>query len=221
MSKFSRVVVLVVGLMSVFAAMAGAAGAATWGNSAGTTFTATAGASTLSTTSATLSCNSSGATGSTGASTTNATWTGAASGSVNWGFAPAPAGSACLIGGTNYTVSCSYSLNATSHSPVTDPSPGTDGATTTGSVVVNCTVNLGTSGTGIQACTITGTISGGVYTNGTSGGAGRLTVPAVTAASGALRVGQAGCPLGNGVSGAFTGLVYTTTSATPPKLYHG
>ena len=121
MSKFSRVIVLVVGLMSVFAAMAGAASATTWTNSGDTAFTATTGASSLSTASATLSCTSGSATGTATPLQVSATYT--VTGRLTY--------SNCRLGIITTTISCNYTLTGSS-------GPNASGVTS-GTVAVSCT----------------------------------------------------------------------------------
>ena len=104
MSKLSRVIVLVVGLMSVFAALAGAASATTWTNAGDTAFTATTGPSTLSSGSATLSCTSGSATGTATTPQVSTTYT--VSGNLTY--------SSCRLGLLTTTVSCTYALTGNS-----------------------------------------------------------------------------------------------------------
>jgi hypothetical protein len=150
MSKFSRVVVLVVGLMSVFAAMAGAASASTWHNTGDTAFTATTGPGTLTANGTTLICTGATATGTAPASAAGPTYP--VSGTVNY--------TGCRLGILSVSVSCTYTLTGASLS----------GSVTTGSISVNCTVTGG--------CTVTGTIAGATYTNAATGVRGRLAYPA-------------------------------------------
>jgi hypothetical protein len=63
MSKFMRIAVLAMSLVSLFAILASTASAATWQNTGDTSFTATAGPSTLTVGSNALTCGSSTATG--------------------------------------------------------------------------------------------------------------------------------------------------------------
>ena len=148
MSKFSRVIVLVVGLMSVFAAMAGAASATTWTNSGDTAFTATTGASSLSTASATLSCTSGSASGTATTPQVSATYT--VSGNLSY--------ASCRLGLITTTVNCTYTLTGNSLSA----------GVTTGTIAVVCRDT-------VAGCNITGTITGR-YTNASASTAGSLAV---------------------------------------------
>jgi hypothetical protein len=207
MSKFSRLIVLVVGLMSVFAAMAGAAGASTWHNTGGNAFTASGGAGTLSVTGrATLVCTGSTATGTAGTSSAGPTWTGAITGGV-------VTFSGCVLGGVPTTVRCNYSLNATTYTPGTDTVSGDAVIPTgaTGTVPNGCDVRQG----GVTICGIDGVITGGTYANAT----GVLTIPAnsqLTLRDNTSRAGS--CPFGAGSRGTLTSLRFTVTSTPRPNI---
>jgi hypothetical protein len=167
MSKITRVVVLVVGLMSVFAALAGAASASTWTNSGSTAFTATTGPGSLSVTGvATLSCTSGSATGTAPASTVSATYN--VTGSLSY--------SSCRLGVITTSVSCSYTL--VGNPPVT-------GGITSGNVTVNCRE-------AVARCSITGTIPG-QYRNASGSTPGQLSVDGRTGltSSGCILSGRA------------------------------
>src|SRR4051812_47038080 len=117
MSKITRVVVLAIGVMSIFAALASAA-SASWTNSGATAFTATTGPGTLSAGGASLSCTSGSASGTAPASSAGATY-------VVTGPLAYPS---CRLGFIPTSVSCTYTLTGTSIS----------GGVTSGTVAVNC-----------------------------------------------------------------------------------
>ena len=150
MSKFTRVVVLVVGLMTVFAAMAGAASATTWRNTGSTLFTATTGPGTLSAAGVSLSCTSGSATGTAPATEAGPNYT--VTGTLNYPSCRLPPF-------LTTSVSCTYTL--------TGVPPVTSGVTA-GSVLVNCRESA-------AGCTITGTVPG-TYRNATGTTAGVLSV---------------------------------------------
>jgi hypothetical protein len=150
MSRFSRVLVLVVGLMTVFAAMAGAASATTWTNSGDTAFTATSGPGTLTAGGpSAFACTGGTATGVAPSTELGPTYL--VTGDIT--FSP------CRVLLSNVVITCSYTL--TGLPPVT-------GGVTTANLTVNCTDSL-------LLCRITGSIPG-KYTNATTTASGFLTV---------------------------------------------
>lgn len=185
MSKVTRLVVLVVGLMSVFAAAAGAASATSWSASGDTTFTATTGPRTLTANGVSLTCTSATMTGATtGASNPGPIWTNFATGGITY--------NGCTWGGGfPIVVVCSYSLTAQAYNATT--------GVTTSSIRMNCTQTGG--------CTIAGTINGVTYRNPPA--AGKLTFPA----SNTLVVGGAGCLLGTGPA-SMTAQTFDVISGT-------
>ncbi|WCB96754.1 hypothetical protein DSM104299_05522 [Baekduia alba] len=201
MSKITRIVTLVVGLMSLFAAMSGVASASTWSASSTAAFTATGTSGTLSVGSNTLACSGGNATGAvTALSNAGPTWLSAANGGVSF--------TGCRIGGTPWHAYCSsYSLNALSFT----------GGVTTGDITLNtaCLAGVGAvNGTG-DVCSITGR-PGATYTNpGTQGVLG-------VRATASMAVGNAPgrtCPpaLGTGTA-TLSAFSFSTTSASPPSI---
>ncbi|WP_027007364.1 hypothetical protein [Conexibacter woesei] len=190
--------------------------ATTWGNSGGSSFTATSTSLLgISNGSVTLYCpGGGGITASVNAGTTAASWTAFTGATMNWGAPPAPAGTNCAQGGINYTLACTAGFTATAHSPATDPSPGTLGATTTGSLALSCVFER--TATGQVNCSIAGTIAGATYTNGAP-----ATFAFPTASTLIARDGTSMCFLGNNVAVSLSATTFTTTTATPPRLYHG
>jgi hypothetical protein len=160
MSKFSRIVVLVTALASLFAVMSSTAGATTFTNTGGTSFHATGGPGTLAVTGSggtnNLSCTASTGTGTVAAGTFTSV-----TGSVT--FNP------CSLSGTATDVNCTYTLVPTVFNA---GSP----AVTNGTATVACTASL-TTGTAL--CTINGTTPGH-YTNPVlaSSTVGKLTLTA-------------------------------------------
>jgi hypothetical protein len=202
MSKISRIVVMVTALISVFAAMTSSAGAvSTWKSTNTTPFTADSGPVSISGNGTTLSCTSGTATGAaTALDFTGAIWTNAIHGNMTF--------SGCILGGTPWHWSCTYSLNATGYSSLTH--------------VVNATLNLNApndctaSVAGVTACTIEGTLPAS-YDNPPDA---KLTIPA-----GSLTVTNGPsthCPLiaGAGTHGvlARTAQTYTVTGANAPTI---
>jgi hypothetical protein len=148
MSKFSRVVVLVTGVMAFCGALAGAASATSWTNTGDTAFTATSGPTTISAGGASLSCTNWSVTGTAPRTEPgpNYTITGTM-GCPNF-----------RLGVVTSSISCSYT--------VTLSSPVTSGVTR-GTMSMNCLeAALG--------CRITGTIPG-QYTNATTTANGFFT----------------------------------------------
>ena len=149
MGKSSRVIVLVVGLLSVFAALTGAASATTWTNSGDTAFTATTGAGTLTAGSGgMLTCTSGSATGTATTPQVSATYR--VSGTLTY--------PSCRLLFLTTTVTCTYTLTGSSLTA----------GVTTGTVTVICTDS-------VAGCRIAGTVSGR-YTNATTTAAGHLDV---------------------------------------------
>ncbi|HET6505440.1 MAG TPA: hypothetical protein VFG42_01510 [Baekduia sp.] len=155
MSKFSRFVVLVTALASLFAVMSSTAGATTWTNTGATSFAATGPGGILAVTGSggtnNLTCTGATATGTAAAVFTTV------SGTVT--FTP------CSISGTATHVACTYTLT-----PLTFAS-----GVTTGSAAVTCTAKLAATGTPL--CHIAGSTPGH-YINPAGSTAGRLTVTA-------------------------------------------
>jgi hypothetical protein len=141
MSKFSRVVTLVVGIMAVFAAIAGSASATTWHNTGATNFTATGIGGTLTANGVSLVCTGATATGDAPASSAGPTYV--ITGRITF--------NGCRLAGVAVTVTCDYTLTGTSWTA----------GTMSGTVRVSCTVTGG--------CTITGSIAGATYRNGAAG----------------------------------------------------
>lgn len=190
MSRFSRVVVLVVGAMSVFSATASAAGAVTWTNTGDTQFTATTGQTRWNAGGVTLACDGGTATGMVGSSPFVGTiWTSAITG--NMVFKP------CRLGLlTGLSVDCSYTadlVNIVSGSA-------------TGTLSITCVVSLTT-------CTISGTVSA-MYRNATSTTRGVLTIPA----GASVTATGAGCPLPGPATMSL--IVFTITTATGGPAPH-
>jgi hypothetical protein len=193
MSKFSRIVVLVTALASLFAVMSSTAGAVTWTNSGGTNFHATGGPGTLSIGSNNLACGGSTATGVAPMSSATST---VATGTVV--FSP------CSLVGQPTFVHCTYTLTANAFS----------GGVTTGTADVTCDARL-TAAPANSLCHISGS-TGGNYTNPTGGAAGKLTLLASTSL--VVSNGNVACPLGTG-NGSLTEQTLTVTSvAESPVL---
>ncbi|WP_445147746.1 hypothetical protein [Baekduia sp. Peel2402] len=189
MSKVTRFVVLVVGVMSVVGALAASAQAVTWHNSASTSFTATAGPWTFSGAPNPLHCPNATMTGTVPSLSLVAVWV---SGTIT--------ASNCVLFGVTTGVDCGYTLTGTTHS----------GGVTSGTVDMTC----GVYQFGSKVCHIGGTVSG-AYTN--PGTAGVLNI--ATAGNLISRNGPSGsCPLGNGFTGHLSALSFRTTSANPPII---
>jgi hypothetical protein len=158
MSKFSRIVVLVTALASLFAVMSSTAGATTFTNTnaSGTSFHAIGGAGTLAVTrhpgvGSNLTCTASTGTGSIPFGTFTSV-----SGTVN--FNP------CSLAGTPSTVACSFVLTPTVFNA---GSP----AVTNGTAAVNCTASVG----GVALCKINGNTPGHYINPGAAAGKVTLT----------------------------------------------
>jgi hypothetical protein len=130
MNKFSRIVVIVTALASLFAVLSSTAGAVTWTNTGGTPFHATGGPSTLAVTGSggtnNLTCFSSTATGTVAMDFATVT------GTVTYPN--------CSLG-VSVDIGCTYTLVPTGHS-------GTVPNVTTGTMVMTCIVSL-TTGTAL------------------------------------------------------------------------
>jgi hypothetical protein len=142
MSKFSRAVTLIVGVMALFAAIAGTAGATTWHNTGGTAVTGTGVAGTLTANGVSLTCTGGNGTATAPASSAGPTY--AATGRATF--------TGCRLAGVAVSVTCDVWFFGT-----TWTSPGT----THGTPTIRCTVTGG--------CTVSGSISGGTYVNGPPG----------------------------------------------------
>ena len=192
MRNLNRMIVLVVGVMSLFAALAGAANAS-WTNTGSTTFTATTGPGTLSTSAASLTCSAATATGTAPASSAGSTYV--VTGNITY--------SPCAISGTALSVTCTYTLTATR----------TVTGGVSGSAAVSCAISSATTGRTLSGCTITGSIPG-TYTNPVSPTPGRLSVNG----SSGLTVGSS-CVLIRGAAGLLPNpQVYTVTSGLGPNI---
>jgi hypothetical protein len=207
-ARIPRVATLACALLLSLSLAAASAHAATWGNSGGASFTATT-SQTLSISNASLTylCTGGGtASGTINAGTTAATWTAFTGAPLSWG----------CPGATAYRFACTAGFTATSHSPASDPAPGGATAVTTGSLAASCTFTQ--TATGTVACTFSGTIAGTTYTNGTPAS---LAFPATSGLTAFDPGTGVRCPWGNGVPVTLSATAFTTTSATPPRLYHG
>jgi uncharacterized membrane protein len=112
MSGISHVVVMATALTSVFAVLSSSAGAvSTWKSSNTTAFTADGGPVTLAGNGFNmLSCTGGTATGAaTALDFTGAAWTNAIHGTVRF--------DGCVLAGTPWHVTCTYSLNTTGYGP--------------------------------------------------------------------------------------------------------
>jgi hypothetical protein len=159
MSKFSRIVVLVTALASLFAVMSSTAGATTWINHGGTAVHASGGNGTLTVTrdpgvGSNLSCSASTATGNVPMDFTSVT------GTIT--FAP------CSLSGTASTVACHFTLTPTTFTAATQ-------AITSGIASVTCTAAL-TTGTAL--CHIEGNTPGHYINPDPPNTVGRLTLTA-------------------------------------------
>lgn len=185
MTKFSRIVVLVAGLISVFAAIAGAAGATTWSNTGDTTFTATSGPITLTSGGVSLTCSGGTLTGRAGTSFIGSVWTSAATGAVR--FAP------CRLGLLSTEVDCSVRFDANN--------------VVNGFVTGSMTITAGGCAVIGTSCEISGMVAE-TYKNATSAAKGVLTI----AGGASFTVSGSGCPLPSPTSAST--IVFTITSAT-------
>jgi hypothetical protein len=186
MSKFSRVVVLVTALASLFAVMSSTAGAVTWHQEGTTNFHATAGAGTLSVDGNNLACSGATATGDAPVGTFANTYS--VTGHVT--FTP------CTIIGQAADVRCSFTLTAQTW--VVGPP-----AITGGSADVTCTASLAATGTPL--CHISGSTA-----------PGRLTLTAsntlqVTNESGSS-CSAFGVPAGGTTTGSLSHQTFTMTN---------
>jgi hypothetical protein len=159
MSKFSRIVVLVTALASLFAVMSSTAGATTFRNTGGTTIHATGGAGTLTATrhpgtGSNLTCTSSTATGSIPLGVFTSV-----TGDVTFG--------GCLLTGNPAAVSCHFTLTPTTWTNATQ-------AVTSGTAGVTCSASVG----GVPLCHIEGTTPGDYFNPDLPNTVGRLTLTA-------------------------------------------
>jgi hypothetical protein len=179
MSKFSRIVVLVTALASLFAVMSSTAGAVTWHNEGSTTFHATGGAATLSFTGAgsptTLPCAASTATANAPVGTfTSAVYR--VTGTLR--FTPCS-----LIGQSTY-VDCTFTLTALTWSA----------GVTAGPVDVTCDARLEVGNVGL--CHVDGSTPGS-YTNPSGLTPGRFTLTSPSTLT-VTNFGSTSCPIGTG-----------------------
>jgi hypothetical protein len=159
MSKFSRIVVLVTALASLFAVMSSTAGATTFTNTGGTSFHAVGGAATLTPTrhpgqGSNLTCLTS-------------TWTGTLPAGAFTSVTGTATYSPCLISGTSWHLGCTYTLFPTTFTAGTQ-------AITSGSAAVTCTVSVG----GVPLCHIEGNTPGHYFNPDPPNTVGRLTLTA-------------------------------------------
>jgi hypothetical protein len=161
-----RAILLAASAIAMLAAMATSAGAAEWRSNGGS-FVGTSGASTLTAGSSSISCAAATATG-TLAGTTGpvypSKWTAVTGGTVI--FRP------CTVAGVNqYSVHCSYTLVATSHTPTGGAHPF-GGQQTHGDIGLNCTFYLFNS-----ICrSLTGSLTADYGNPATTGGTSKLVV---------------------------------------------
>jgi hypothetical protein len=188
MSKFTRLVVLISGLMVLCGIAVPTAGAASWTNSGDTAFTATTGPSTLTANGTTLICTGGTMTGTAPASAAGPTYP--ASGSLNY--------SGCRLAIIGVAVSCSWTFLGTS---VSGPIP----LRVSGTIAVNCTVTGG--------CRISGTVTV-TYTNPIPGiTSGSFFI----SANQSLVVSGVGCVLGSGAA-AKTAEVWNFIAGLPARI---
>jgi hypothetical protein len=194
MSRISRFVVLVVGLMSLFAIASSSAGAVTWHNFGDTAYTASGVAGTLGVTGVNLACAAPSATGVSPSADQIGNTVSLAHGAITF--------TSCTLSGIPTSVHCTYTLTGTALDAV-------GSGTVTGDADISC----GVVQFGSEVCRIEGAVPGS-YTNPTNPSTfGKIDVPA----SSALRTtnGAAGsCPLGVNEPSSLTSQTFTITSAT-------
>jgi hypothetical protein len=156
MSKFSRIVVLVTALASLFAVMSSTAGAVTFTNTGGTSFHAVGGAGTLTATrhpgvGSNLTCTASTATGTVAMDFTSVT------GDVTF--------TGCTLTANPAHVACHFTLTPVLWTNATQ-------AVTSGSAAVTCTASVG----GVPLCHIEGSTPGDYFNPDLPNTTGRLTL---------------------------------------------
>jgi hypothetical protein len=159
MSKFSRIVVLVTALASLFAVMSSTAGATTFTNTGGTSFHAVGGAATLTPTrhpgvGSNLTCLTS-------------TWTGTLSAGAFTSVTGTATSSSCSLSGNPAHIGCTYTLTPVAWTNATQ-------AITSGSAAVTCTMSVG----GVPLCHIEGNTPGHYFNPDPPNTVGRLTLTA-------------------------------------------
>jgi hypothetical protein len=185
MSKFSRIVVLVTALASLFAVLSSTAGAVTFTNTGGTSFHGTGGAGTLS------------VTGSGGTNNLSCT-SGTATGTIPAGVFTTVTGTAtlspCSLSGTATHVNCSFTLVPTVFSAGAP-------AVTSGLGTVTCTARLAATGTPL--CHVEGTGPGHYVNPVLPNTVGRVTLTASSTATVTHANGTSSCSslLGTAASG--------------------
>jgi hypothetical protein len=177
MSKFSRIVVLVTALASLFAVMSSTAGATTFTNTGGTSFHATGGAGTLTATrhpgvGSNFTCLAS-------------TWTGTLPAGVFTSVTGTATYTPCSLGGGNPAhVACTYTLTPTVWTNATQ-------AITNGLAAVTCTMSIG----GIPLCHIEGSTPGHYFNPDLPNTVARLTLTASSTLTATHSNGTSSCSL--------------------------
>ena len=191
MSKFTRIVVLVTALTSLFGALSATAGAVTWHNTGNTAFTAHGGAGTLSSTGVNLTCVTSTATGSAPASVVGTTYT----------MTKRATYDGCRLAGITSQMHCHFTATGT---PFHLSTP----RMTTNILHIDCVVNA----QGIPVCKVEGQTSGS-YANPSGATAGRFSIPASNTVR-TTNPASGTCPLGNGDTASLTAQTHTVTNGT-------
>lgn len=193
MSKFSRVVVLVTALASLFAVTSSTAGAVTWTNSGGTAFHATGGPSSLSVGVNSLACGGATATGTAPMSSSTST---IATGTMTL--------SPCTLVGQNMFWHCNYTLTGSTFLA----------GVTSGAVDLTCDERL-TAAPANSVCHLSGS-NPVTYINPSGATPGRITFSASTTLT--ITNGNVACPLGTGNASITEWTLNITSVAQSPVL---
>jgi hypothetical protein len=192
MSKITRITVLAMSLMSLFAVTSSAAGAVTWTNTGQTAFTATAGTVSYSVTATALACSSADASGTT---TTPASGIGAA-----------------IVSGTIKTTGCRVAIGDLPwHCTYTLTGSTFIAGVTNGNADLTCGIFL----SGREACHIEGRTPAN-YTNGAGGSAGILALPHSSTLIITDGNGGGSCPVGSNERLTLAPVTFRVTSGTGP-----
>lgn len=200
MGNKTRVIRLVVAVVSVIGTLAASASAVTWHQTGDTAFTGSANTMQYGAGGITFQCLPGAMTGTAGASGTGTVWT-AAQLTVTW---------SCPINNNPWYVHCRFTFTAN----------GQDGATTTGFSHTTCVLGIGDA----VACQWHGTDATS-YDNPTATTTGLFHVAPMSTfvlTNGYATGSPTTCPYGTGANGAFTGMTaYTNVGTGGPAPHHG
>jgi hypothetical protein len=199
MSRFTRIVMLVMAITSLFAVMSSSAGAVTWTNTGATAVHATGAGLRLHVGASAFSCTASTLTG-------TAPLHGATSYAVSGTILFTP----CTLLGQPALMACTSTLTAITHVG------GVFGGLTTSNLDLNCNFALEAAPTTFL-CHLTGATPGSYTNPAAAGGTGTLTLHTSVGALVMTNGSGGNCPFGTAAS-TLTHTTFITTAANTPII---